>query len=112
MLRVRVDALVATALVAVFAFLGSQGFDLLFAWNMTFSGAVACGFGALLLMPAVRGWARPDIGIWLLLVAALAFSGVGVTMAIVVIAYALVTRGWRDAARLASVPAAVYGIWL
>jgi len=112
MRRAGSDTLVATALVAIFAFVGSVGLELLFAWNVTFSGSVACGLGALLVMASTSGWSRRDAFVWVLLVAGLAFSGVGVTMSIVVVLFAWWSRGWRDGLRIASVPAFVYALWL
>ena len=112
MRRAGSDTLVATALVAIFAILGSTGVELLYAWNVTFSGSIACGLAALLVMATTAGWDRRDGFVWGLLVAALVFSGVGVTMSIVAVLFAWWSRGWRDGLRVASVPAIVYAVWL
>ncbi len=85
---------------------------MLYAWNVTFSGAVACGLGALLVMSTRPGWSRRDGAVWALLVASLMFSGVGITMTVVVVLYAWWSRGWRDGLRVASLPAAVYAVWI
>ncbi len=111
MRRLGAADVIAVALAFLFAFLGSVSFELLFAWNVTFSAPLACGFGALLLLPA-RAWSpRRDVAVWALLVVGLASSGVGLTVLVVVVAVALVRRGWRGALVTASVPAAVYVVW-
>jgi hypothetical protein len=112
MRRAGADTVVATALAAVYALLGSAGLEVLYAWNVTFSGAVACGLGALLVMSPRPGWSRRDGAVWLLLVASLMFSGVGITMTVVAVLYAWWSRGWRDGLRVVSLPAAVYGLWI
>lgn len=112
MRRAGSDTLVATVLVTIFAIIGSTGVELLYAWNVTFSGSVACGFAALLVMRPDPGWDRRDVLVWVLLIAALVFSGVGVTMCVVTVLFAWWRRGWRDGLRIASVPALVYLVWL
>lgn len=112
MRRAGSDTLVATVLVTIFAILGSTGVELLYAWNVTFSGSLACGLAALLVMRSTPGWNRRDGFVWGLLIAALVFSGVGVTMCIVAVLFAWWSRGWRDGLRVASVPAFVYLVWL
>ncbi len=112
MRRAGADTIVATALAAVFALLGSAGVEMLYAWNVTFSGAVACGLGALLVMSPRAGWSRRDGVVGALLVASLMFSGVGITMIVVAVLFAWWSRGWRDGLRVASVPTVVYGIWI
>ena len=112
MRRAGSDTLVATVLVSIFAILGSTGVELLYAWNVTFSGSLACGFAALLVMGSTPGWNGRDGWVWGLLVAALVFSGVGVTMCVVTALFAWWSRGWRDGLRIASVPAFVYAVWL
>lgn len=111
MRRLGVDEAVAAVLALLFAFLGSVSFELLFAWNVTFSAPIACGFGALLLLAAPTWDARRDVAVWALLVVGLASSGVGLTVVVVVAAVALVRRGWRGALVTASVPAVIYLVW-
>lgn len=111
MRRLGVDEAVAGALALLFAFLGSVSFELLFAWNLTFSVPIACCFGALLALPASTWDPRRDIAVWALLVLGLASSGVGLTVVVVLSAVALVRRGWRGALVTASVPLGVYLAW-
>jgi|GEM_PF-2404167 len=112
MRRAGADAVIATALAAVFALVGTIGADMLYAWNVTFSGSLACGFGALLVIPSHSGWSRRYFSVWLLLLAALVFSGVGVVVMAVAVLFAGWSLGWRDGVRVASIPAFVYLVWL
>jgi hypothetical protein len=101
-----------SALVAsVFVLFGAGAQDLLWAFQVTFTGALVLGLTQLLCADHDGPVDRRD---WLGMLAgllALMCSGVAVTMVIVVGIAALLRRGWRVAA-LHTVPLAiVYGAW-
>lgn len=115
MLRVGVDAWVATALVAVFLVLGSGYENLIWAFQISFVGSVLFGYAALLLVDHDRMEGRRDLLVlWAVLVAGLMCSGIGVTM-VAVTGGAVLLRGglaaWRKALVVIGVPAVVYVIW-
>lgn len=112
LLRVGVQPGFATGVAAIFVVLAIGWENLSTAWQITIIAPVALGFAALLLMPLRGPFGRRDLVGWVLLVAALMCSGVGVTMTVVVGLAALLRRGWRVAAATVSVPGACYMVWL
>jgi hypothetical protein len=111
MVRVGVQPLVATAAAEVFLFLGGGWENLTNAFQLAWLASMALGLGAVLLMPEQGRFARRDVYGWILNVAALTFSGIGITMVLVTGGVALGRRGWRVALRVVSVPGVVYVIW-
>jgi hypothetical protein len=109
--RAGVDQVIATALAAVFVFLGAGYENLLWAFQIGFIGSVALGFAGLLLVNHDGRWGRRDVGAWALSVLGLMFSGVSVTMVAVAGLTVLMRRGWRHAALTVSLPGAVYLTW-
>jgi hypothetical protein len=111
MRRAGVDLALATALAAVYVFLGAGYENLLWAFQIGFIGSVALGLAGLLLVNHDGRWNRRDVAAWAVSVLGLLFSGVSVTMVAVAGLTVLMRRGFRDAALTVSVPAVVYGAW-
>jgi len=111
MLRLGVDALLATVLCGAFAVLGAGGDNLSLAWQMQLVAPIATGLGALLLAPEHGGLGRRDLWVSLLLLAGLMCSGVGLTMMAVVGLVALLRRGWKVALGTVALPAVAYAVW-
>ena len=100
---------IATAAASLFLFFGAGAENILWAFQITFTGALAFGLGQLLLADRDGALGRRD---WLGLGAglgAIMCSGVGVTMVCVVGAAVLIRRGWRAAAFHT---APLLGLWL
>jgi hypothetical protein len=111
MRRAGVDPWIATAAATLFVFFGSGWQNIVWAFQITFVGALVFGLVHLVLAdhdgPATR---RDYLGMGAGL-AGLTCSGVGVTMAAVAGLAVLLRRGWKLAA-LHTVPLAVaYGLW-
>ena len=112
MLRSAVEPWVATTLSAVFLVLGAAYENIVWAFQIGFDGSFAFGLAAVLAVERNRGGAwRGTLLSWVLLVAALMCSGVGVTMVAVAALTALFQRGLRAAVMVMSVPAAVFLVW-
>jgi hypothetical protein len=111
MVRAGVQPLIATAAATVFMVLGGGWENLINPFQVSFLGSVAFGLAALLVMPERGGFQRRDVYGWILNVVALTFSGVGITMVLVVGGVAYARRGWRVAAQVVSVPGVVYLLW-
>jgi hypothetical protein len=109
--RAGVHPWLATVVASVFALLGSGRQDIVWAFQIGFTGSLVCGLAALLLTDHDGPWSTRDwFGIALGL-AGLMSSGVGVTMTVVVSLAILLRRGWRMAARYAVPLAAVFAAW-
>jgi hypothetical protein len=110
-------ALVPTALLL---FLGSGYVDLLWAFQMGYVGSIACGLLALVLLDRRRegigtgsqgGVVLADVGVCLLLIAAIAWSSIGIAFfAGVAVELALDSRT-RRRLWVVAVPVALYGLW-
>jgi hypothetical protein len=111
MMRYGVDWLVATGAAAVFMVLGAGWEDLVNAFQITFIVPLVLGLVALLIAADHGPFQRRDAWASLVLVLALPFSGVSLTMAVVVTLATLLRRGWRVAALIVAAPAAVYLLW-
>jgi len=111
MRRAGVSPWVATVTAGLFIFLGSASQDILWGFQIAFSGALVLGLVQLLLVDHDGTIDRRD---WIGLVAgfaAIMCSGVGVTMVGIVGLSALVRRGWPSAAFHVLPVGAVYGAW-
>ena len=111
MRRLNVRPWIATAVSAAFILFGSGAGNILFGFQITLTGSIACGFAHLLLAdhdgPVDR---RDGVGLAFGFVG-LMCSGVGVAMVAMVGAATLLRRGWR-VAMLHVVPLAVaYVVW-
>jgi hypothetical protein len=103
---------VATIFAGVIVFFGTVADTILVAFFMTFIGSLVFGLAHLLLADHDGPVGRRDILGLLAGLAGMLFSGVAVTMVIVVGLATLVRRGWR-VALLHTVPlGALYLIWL
>lgn len=111
-LRVGCDPYVAAVAALGFLLFGPAGVETAFAWNLTFVGALTCGFAILVLVDD-RGpmTARDRWVTWGLGILGVLCSGVALTMLVVVGACLLWSRGWRVAVESLVVPIGVYGIW-
>ncbi len=110
-LRIGVSPPLATAVAALTTVMAVGWENRSTAFQVVVIGPVALGFAALLLMPTTGSLTRRDAAVVALLLLGLMCSGTGVTMTVVVVLAALLRRGWKVAAGIAVVPAAVYGIW-
>ncbi|MEK6250482.1 MAG: hypothetical protein AABM43_00845 [Actinomycetota bacterium] len=116
-LRRRVGYWMALLGSVLILFLGAAWSDLLWSFQMGFSGSVAAGIGALLALE--RDDLKGDLAACALLVVAISFSELGVPFALgalVSVALGPSEGGWRPQAVLrrlyvALLPLALYGIW-
>ncbi|MDQ1476630.1 MAG: hypothetical protein QOE62_1859 [Actinomycetota bacterium] len=111
MRRAGVNGWTATAGAALYALFGTASYDILFGFQITFSGALALGLTHLLLADHDGPIDRRD---WLGLGAgltALLFSSIGIVMVGVVGLATLVRRGWHIALLHAAPLMSVYAIW-
>ena len=111
MRRAGVGPWLATAVASVYVFFGAGGLDILFAFQITFVGALAFGLTQLLLVDHDGPLDRRD---WLALAAgllAILCSGVALATVVVVGVFSLVRRGWRVALLQTAPPLGVYSIW-
>lgn len=100
-------ALLGTTLVL---FLGAAWIDLLWSFQVAFSGSIAAGLGALLALE--RDEQRSDAVACALLVVAVAFSELGVSFALAaLVSVALGPHPRRNRLYVALVPFALYAIW-
>ena len=111
-LRTGSEPYVAAVLALGFLVFGPAATEVVFAWNVTFVGALACGFAILVLVDD-HGPVTPRDRwvVWGLGVMGILCSGIAITMLLVVGAALLWTRGWRVALESLSVPVAVYALW-
>jgi hypothetical protein len=107
--RARLGAWLALAAILPLLFLGPAWDDLLFPYQMTWFGSVACGIGALLCLEReTRNW---DIAATVLLVAGLLFSDAGIPfVAGAVVEVALSPRRY-ERAFVPIVPTVLWGLW-
>jgi len=97
MVRARADEWTATALSTIFVFYGTGAQNILWAIQVGFTASLAMGLVQLSCASHPVPTRRRDLAGLAAGAVALAFGGVGVTMAIVVGLATLVLRGWRTA---------------
>ena len=91
-------------------FLGAGWSDLLWSFQIGFSGSIAAGLGAFLALD--RNEPRSDVVACVLLVVATAFSELGVSFAIgALVSVALGRSSWRRRVYVPLVPLVLYGAW-
>jgi hypothetical protein len=110
-LRVGASPLIATALVTVFAFLGAGGQNLVWSFQIGFVGSVLFGWLWLWVTDHDGGFGRRDAAGWVLGLASLMCSGIGVPMLMVVAVAVTLRRGVRAAALAVSAPVAAFAGW-
>ena len=111
MRRAGVGPWVATCAAAVIVLFGPGAQNIVWAFQVTFVGALLFGLTQLILIDHDGGLERRD---WLALlagVAALLCSGVGVAMVGIVGLATLLRRGWRMAAFQTVPLGAMFGLW-
>jgi hypothetical protein len=110
-LRVGARPLIATVLAGVFAVLGAGSQNLVWAFQIAFVGAVLFGWLWLWVTDHDGGLGLRDAAGWVLGVAALMCSAIGVPMLMVTAIAVALRRGVRAAAVVVSVPAAAFAAW-
>ncbi|GIU89443.1 MAG: hypothetical protein KatS3mg010_0542 [Acidimicrobiia bacterium] len=111
MRRAAVGAWTATAAASLFALFGAGESNVVWGFQIAFTGALALGLGHMLLADHDGPLGRRDaLGI-ALGAGSLACSGVGIVMAGAVTLATLVRRGWRVAVVHGGALAAVYATW-
>jgi hypothetical protein len=93
------------------AFIGPGIEDVLWDFQMGFLAPSLLALVGLLVIERTETLPRRPVRLWVLGTLALMCSGSGVIAVVWVAAYALLRRGWRAAATVASVPAVVYVHW-
>jgi hypothetical protein len=107
--RARLGPWVALAAILPILFMGPAWDDLLFPYQMTWFGSVACGLGALLcLQRETRNW---DIAATVLLVGGLLFSDAGLPFVAGAAVEVCLSPRRFERAFVAIVPAAIWGLW-
>ena len=111
MRRLNVRPWIATAVSAAFILFGRGAGNILFGFQITLTGSIACGFAHLLLADHDGPLDRRDrVGLAFGLVG-LMCSGVGVAMVAMVGVATLLRRGWRIALLHVVPPALAYVVW-
>jgi hypothetical protein len=112
MLRSEVEPWVATTASALFLVLGAAYENIVWAFQIGFVGSFAFGLGAVLVVDRNRsGSRRGTVLTWVLLVASLMCSDVGVPMVAVAALTAFFSRNLRTGMVTLSVPTAVFLVW-
>lgn len=111
LIRIGVGSWIATALIAVFVLYGAASENLLWAFQMGFMGAIACGIGALLLAfrPAIG--APTLVGIVALLTVGAATAGTVLPFFLAVAIVLWYRHGWRSALIAVGPPSLIYLFW-
>jgi hypothetical protein len=113
MRRAGVGPWLATAAAGALILFGPGAQDIVWAFQIGFTGSLVFGLTQLLLCDHDGGFDRRDVLGILAGVVALMCSGVGLVMAFVVGITTFLTRGWKIAAAVVGPLAALYGVyWL
>ena len=111
MRRSGVHPWIATAAASAFALFGAGAYNIIFPFQIGFTGALALGLGALVIADRDGPLVRADVGGVICCVAALMSAGIAVVLVACVALAVLVRRGLRVAAAYAVPPAAIYLAW-
>lgn len=107
--RRRVGAWAALALTLPVLFFGPATDNLIWPFQLAFSGSIAAGIGALLMLE--RGDRRGDLAACGLLVVSLSFSSAGIPFAAGVVVAVLLGPRPRHRAWVPAVPIALFALW-
>ena len=107
--RARLGAWLALAAILPLLFLGPAWDDLLFPYQMTWFGSVACGLAALLCLE--RENRNGDIAATVLLVAGLLFSDAGLPFVFGALVEVALSPRRRQRAFVPVIPAALWALW-
>ena len=112
MLRGGVQPWIGTAFCAAFIPFGPGADNLLWGFQIGFVGAVASGLGAILIADHATASGRRMVAGWGASVLALTFAGIAVPLVAAAAVVAWMRRGAKAFLIAASIPAAVYVVWL
>jgi hypothetical protein len=107
--RRRIGPWPSLALAACLVLMAPSWFNLLYAFQINFVGAMAAGLGALLLLD--RETRRSDIGACVLLLVAIGSNGVGLPIIFAVVIDLVLRRGSRRRLWVPGIPLALYALW-
>ena len=107
--RSRVGAWLGLAAILPILFLGPAWDDLLFPYQMTWFGSVACGIAALLCLD--RETRNADIAATVLLIAGLLFSDAGIPFVAGAAVDVALSQRWRKRAFVPAIPTVLWAIW-
>jgi hypothetical protein len=111
MRRSGVQPWIATSAAAAFALFGSGRFNIIYPFQIGFSGALALGLAAMLIADRDGGLTRADVAGILCCVVSLLFAGISVVLIASVALAVFIRRGPTVAAAYALPPAAVFLLW-
>jgi hypothetical protein len=111
MVRARVDGWTATACATIFAFYGTGAQNIMWAFQVGFTGSLAMGLVQLKCATHPVPTRQRDLAGLAAGAVALAFGAIGVTMALVVGLATLVLRGWRAAFFQTAPLGVTYLVW-
>jgi hypothetical protein len=111
MRRSAVQPWLATAAGSLFVLFGSGHVNIIYAFQIGYTGSLACGLAFLVLADHDGPLDRRDAAGFIFGLAALMSSGLAVTMIAVVALATLLRRGWRVAAVLTAPLAALFLLW-
>ncbi|MFN2517692.1 MAG: hypothetical protein ABR604_01430 [Jatrophihabitantaceae bacterium] len=109
--RAGITAWISVGIVGVMAFLGAGSENILWDFQIGFTGSVLFGLLALLAADREGPFARRDGWAWAAALAGLMSSGIGLVMLGTLGLFVWLRRGWRPALAVTGVPAGVYLIW-
>jgi hypothetical protein len=111
MRRASVAPWLATAAAAVFVLIGTGRDNIVWSFQIGFTGSLVCGLGHLILADHDGRLDRRDVAGIALGAAGLMCSGIGVTMTFIVGLAVLMRRGWRTAALHVAPLAVLFAAW-
>ena len=111
MLRFHVDDVLATVAAAIYALAGAGWENVTNGFQISLVGSLFFGLAAVLVVHDRDLSRRQYAFVWILLLASLMCSGIGVTLVAVVVVIVLLRGGIRPALIVGSVPTAAYLLW-
>jgi hypothetical protein len=107
--RKRIGPWPSLALAACLVLMAPSWFNVLYAFQINFVGAMAAGLGALLLLDRERRWS--DVGACVLLLVAIGCNGVGLPIIFAVVIDLVLRRGSRRRLWVPGIPLLLYALW-